>query len=200
MMWYSLEALNEALLMSTHNMVCGQNLSQNYYQILLHSNSSCMCKHLIWSISADTDNGYCCIHSQIHRGKALMRLSECAGRAWVSLFAYGIRALSMYHMDSANKNMSLGICGHWRPRSACTFIQSDLGIPCLPTESLVSIECMNQNWKQRSWRYFVHRMIWMRIFQKFKGTFKLDMLTLVMLNELSCHAHFLFQADRITWF
>ena len=52
------------------------------------------------------------------------------------------------------ENMSLGICRQQRPRSDCTFVQSDLGLHCLPTESLDTTECMNG--EQRPGWYFAH--------------------------------------------
>ena len=41
------------------------------------------------------------------------------------------------------ENVSLGICGQRRPRSACAFAQSDQGLHCPLTESLDSTECTN---------------------------------------------------------
>ena len=41
------------------------------------------------------------------------------------------------------KNVSSGICGQQRPRSACASMQSDQGLHCLLTESLDTTECMN---------------------------------------------------------
>ena len=41
------------------------------------------------------------------------------------------------------QNMSSGICGHRRPRSACASAQSDQGLHCPLTESFDTTECMN---------------------------------------------------------
>ena len=41
------------------------------------------------------------------------------------------------------QNMSSGICGQGRPRSACVDVQSDQSLYCLLTESLDIIECIN---------------------------------------------------------
>ena len=41
------------------------------------------------------------------------------------------------------ENVSSGICGQRRPRSACASAQSDQGLPCPLTESLDPTECMN---------------------------------------------------------
>ena len=52
------------------------------------------------------------------------------------------------------ENVSLGICGQRRPRSACTSTQSDQGLHCLLTESYDTTECMNG--EQRLGWYFEH--------------------------------------------
>ena len=41
------------------------------------------------------------------------------------------------------ENVTSGICGQRRPRSACTSAQSDQGLPCPQTELLYSTECLN---------------------------------------------------------
>ena len=41
------------------------------------------------------------------------------------------------------KNVSAGICGQQRPRSACAYAQSDQGLCCPLTESLDKIKCIN---------------------------------------------------------
>ena len=52
------------------------------------------------------------------------------------------------------ENLSYGICGERRPRSACASAQSDQGLHCPLTESLDTTECING--EQRLGRYFVH--------------------------------------------
>ena len=52
------------------------------------------------------------------------------------------------------ENMSSGICGQQRPRSACASAQADQGLCCPLTESLDTIECMN--WEQIPRWYFAH--------------------------------------------
>ena len=42
-----------------------------------------------------------------------------------------------------NKNLSSGICGQQRPRSACASVQSDRGLHCPLTESLETIKCIS---------------------------------------------------------
>ena len=42
------------------------------------------------------------------------------------------------------ENMSSGICGQRRPRSACASAQSDLDVRCSLPESLDTIECINR--------------------------------------------------------
>ena len=39
--------------------------------------------------------------------------------------------------------MSSGMCGQRRPRSACTSVQSDLGLCCPLTESVDTTECIH---------------------------------------------------------
>ena len=41
------------------------------------------------------------------------------------------------------ENVSPGICGERRPRSACASAQSGQGVYCPLTESLDTTECMN---------------------------------------------------------
>ena len=65
-----------------------------------------------------------------------------------------------------NENVSAGICGQRRSRSACAFAQSDQGLCCPLTESLDTIECINGEqihecnfahaWGKFESVYFVH--------------------------------------------
>ena len=43
----------------------------------------------------------------------------------------------------SGENVSSGICGQRRPRSACSSAQSDQGLRCLLTESSGTIECID---------------------------------------------------------
>ena len=52
------------------------------------------------------------------------------------------------------ENVSSGICGQRRPRSACASAQSDQGLRFPQTESVDTIECMNR--EQRPGWYFAH--------------------------------------------
>ena len=47
-------------------------------------------------------------------------------------------------MCDAMRNVSSGICGHRRPRSACASAQSDLGIRCPQTESPDTTDRFNE--------------------------------------------------------
>ena len=53
------------------------------------------------------------------------------------------------------KNVSLGVWGQRRPRSACAFAQSDQGLHCLLTESLET--------KEYIWRAKPRKTEWVRI-------------------------------------
>ena len=44
---------------------------------------------------------------------------------------------------SNNTNLSSGISGQRRPRSACAFAQSDQGLHCPLTESVATTKCIN---------------------------------------------------------
>ena len=48
----------------------------------------------------------------------------------------------------------MGICIHWKPRSTCTYAQSNQSFHYLQTESLDTTECMNG--EQRPGWYFAH--------------------------------------------
>ena len=48
------------------------------------------------------------------------------------------------YLDGAMRNVSPGICGQRRPRSACAPVQSDLGLHCPLTESLDTTGCINR--------------------------------------------------------
>ena len=79
-----------------------------------------------------------------------------------------VRAIKIW--TESCKNVSYGICGQRRPRSA----QSDQGLHCPLTESLNTTKCMNG--KQRPGWYFAHAQddLNLRILRMFEGTFSLD--------------------------
>ena len=54
---------------------------------------------------------------------------------------YGNRPLAELDWSAPCKNVSSGICGQRRPRSACAFAQSDQGLHIPLTESLNTITC-----------------------------------------------------------
>ena len=55
----------------------------------------------------------------------------------------GNSVLQSHQMGHAMRKRVSGICGQRRPRSACAFAQSDQGLHCPLTESLDTMECMN---------------------------------------------------------
>ena len=77
------------------------------------------------------------------------------------------------------KNMSLGICGQRRPKTACASMQSD---HCLLIESLQNIWMES---KGPDNTLCMCRMIWMCILCMFEGTFLLD-LALMLLELQKC--------------
>ena len=72
------------------------------------------------------------------------------------------------------ENVSSGICGQRRPRSACASTQSDQGLYSSLTESLDTTECMNGEQSPRC-TLRLRRTIWICAFYACSGgTFLLD--------------------------
>ena len=69
--------------------------------------------------------------------------------------------------------MSLGTCGHRRPRSACASMHPDQGLHCLLTESLDTIECMNGEQRPKWYFVHIHGDLNLHTMQMFKDTFSL---------------------------
>ena len=81
----------------------------------------------------------------------------CARQKLRNDWAFCCLVLFCLHSTISNglchpKNVSLGICEQWRPRSACTSVQSDQGLHCPLTESLGTIESMNGEQRHR-WNF-----------------------------------------------
>ena len=75
---------------------------------------------------------------------------------------------------AVHKNVSPGICGQRRLRSACTYAQSDQGLHCPLTELFDKTDCMNV--EQMPCRYFAYAQgdLNLRILLMLEGTFSLD--------------------------
>ena len=69
---------------------------------------------------------------------ATLLVLSCAG-----LYVSVSLDIAEYTRAAPSKNMSSGICGQRRPRSACASAQADQGLHCLLTESLDTTKCMN---------------------------------------------------------
>ena len=65
--------------------------------------------------------------------------------------------------------MSPGICGQRRPRSACTFAQSNRGLYC---QLIGLLDTTEYKGLDDTWRKY--RIIWLHTFCMFEGTFWLD--------------------------
>ena len=72
------------------------------------------------------------------------------------------------------QNVSLGFCQQRKPRSACTFAQSDQGLCCPLTDSLDTTECFSgeqmPTWDFKHMQDYVN----LGILHMLKGTFLLD--------------------------
>ena len=81
----------------------------------------------------------------MHTNKTLIKLYRCAGWFQSLLGArQTVHSLTLWLIwDAPCKKLSSDICGQLRPRSDCTFVQSDQGLCCLLTVSLDTIKCIN---------------------------------------------------------
>ena len=89
-------------------------------------------------------------------------------RLWTFLFIYSVllEHKNVHFCNTTCKNMSFGICGQQRPRSACASAQSDQDLRCPLAESLDAIELINGErmpgwdfahaWDESEYVHFAH--------------------------------------------
>ena len=97
--------------------------------------------------------------------------------------------------------VSSGICGQWRPRSACASAQSDQGLRCPLPESLDTIECIKET-KDLDDTLRMRKMMWFRTFSACpKALFRLRLLKWYRVQfDMQSVGIPTVSADRLYWF
>ena len=103
---------------------------------------------------------------------------------------------AQYHLGRVRENVSSGICGQRRPRSACASAQSDQGLHYLLTESADTTECM-----QRPGGYFAHAQddLNLRILRVFDVPVLLDATYFVIFSYIDLVKKDTISGSRTRW-